>query len=88
MFWYSLTDWDGLDPTKNFVGLDNYVEVFTRPELFEVFVVSLYYIGASFVQIALALYFATVLSFSDAVPEPVQGHPVLPVPASTASRSA
>ena len=37
---------------------------FTRPELFGVFVVSLYYLGASVVQIVLALYFATVLSFN------------------------
>ena len=64
MFWYSLTDWDGLDKTKNFVGVDNYVSVFTRPELFRVFYVSLYYFAASFIQMALALYFATILSFS------------------------
>src|SRR5262249_7173482 len=50
-------------PSKKFIGLDNYLEVFTRPELFEVLRVSLYYIGASFLQIALALFFATVLSF-------------------------
>jgi multiple sugar transport system permease protein len=62
MFFYSVTDWDGLRDA-DLVGLENYVEIFTRPELFEVFVVSLYYFGASFVQIALALYFATVLSF-------------------------
>ena len=31
MLWYSVTDWDGLDLTKNYVGLDNYVEVFTEP---------------------------------------------------------
>ncbi|MFI5910453.1 carbohydrate ABC transporter permease [Dactylosporangium sp. NPDC051541] len=64
MFWYSVTDWDGLSPTKEFVGFGNYVEIFTRPELFGVLKVSLYYVGASFVQIFLALYFATVLSFS------------------------
>jgi ABC-type sugar transport system permease subunit len=63
MFWYSVTDWNGLSKTKNFVGLDNYVEFFTRPELFKVFFVSLYYIVASVVQIALALYFATLLTF-------------------------
>lgn len=63
MFWYSLTEWDGLSPVKEFVGLDNYVELFTRPDLFDVFWVSLYYVGASFVQIGLALYFATLLSF-------------------------
>jgi ABC-type sugar transport system permease subunit len=64
MFWYSLTSWDGLDKTKEFVGLDNYVAVFTRPDIFKVFVVSLFYLGGSVVQMALALYFATILSFS------------------------
>ncbi|WP_156223768.1 carbohydrate ABC transporter permease [Pseudactinotalea suaedae] len=63
MFAYSVTDWDGLDRVKNFVGLANYVDVFTEPDNLRVFVVSLYYLGASFVQMALALYFATVLSF-------------------------
>ncbi|MET7402541.1 sugar ABC transporter permease [Dactylosporangium sp. NPDC005572] len=63
MFWYSVTSWDGLSPTQEFVGLDNYVEIATRPELFGVLKVSLYYIGASVVQIVLALYFATILSF-------------------------
>ena len=45
MFSYSFTDWDGLSPDRQFVGLDNYVELFTRPELFEVFFVSLYYMA-------------------------------------------
>ena len=63
MFWYSATDWDGLDKTKNVVGFDNYVEVFTDPDNVRVFYVSLYYFVASFVQMALALYFATILSF-------------------------
>ncbi|MFB9177994.1 carbohydrate ABC transporter permease [Dactylosporangium sucinum] len=63
MFWYSVTSWDGLSPTQEFVGLDNYVEIATRPELFGVLKVSLYYIGGSVVQIVLALYFATILSF-------------------------
>jgi multiple sugar transport system permease protein len=63
MIYYSFTDWDGVDKTKTFVGVDNYVEIITRPDLFDVFFVSLYYFVASFVQIALALYFATVLSF-------------------------
>ena len=63
MLWYSLTSWNGLAKTKEYVGLDNYVEVFTRPALFRVFFVSLYYFAGSFVQMALALYFATILSF-------------------------
>ncbi|MFH8250567.1 carbohydrate ABC transporter permease [Microbacterium sp. B2969] len=64
LFYYSVTDWDGIDRTKNFVGLDNYIEVFTDPKIFSVFFVSLYYFFASFAQMAIALYFATILSFS------------------------
>ncbi|KAA9084985.1 carbohydrate ABC transporter permease [Microbacterium radiodurans] len=64
LFYYSVTDWDGIDLTKNFVGLDNYVQVFTDPRIFNVFWVSLYYFAASFAQMAIALYFATILSFS------------------------
>ncbi|MFD4960896.1 carbohydrate ABC transporter permease [Microbacterium sp. NPDC058389] len=64
LFYYSVTDWDGIDQTKNLVGLDNYVQVFTDPRIFPVFFVSLYYFVASFFQIAIALYFATILSFS------------------------
>lgn len=60
---YSFTSWDGISPRKRYVGLDNYVDVFTRPDLLKVFAVSLFYIAASIVQMALALYFATVLSF-------------------------
>lgn len=64
LLWYSVTDWDGVDLEKEFVGFENYIEIFTEPEVFRVFFVSLYYIGASFIQMALALYFATILSFS------------------------
>ncbi|MDX2820268.1 sugar ABC transporter permease [Streptomyces ipomoeae] len=64
MLAYSLTDWDGVSPDLNYIGVDNYVEIFTRPELFQVFFVSGYYLAASAVQIAAALYFATILSFN------------------------
>ncbi|MFF0458906.1 carbohydrate ABC transporter permease [Streptomyces mexicanus] len=63
MIYYSFTDWDGVSPERSFVGTDNYEQLFTRPQLFRVFAVSLYYLAASVVQIAAALYFATVLSF-------------------------
>ncbi|MBY8881059.1 carbohydrate ABC transporter permease [Actinacidiphila acidipaludis] len=63
MFSYSFTDWDGISPTRDWVGLSNYTDLFTRPQLFQVFWVSLFYLGASAVQICAALYFATVLSF-------------------------
>lgn len=62
MFWYSFTDWNGYSD-KNYVGLENYKTIFTNPEYFSVFKVSLYYFFATFVQLAIALYFATILSF-------------------------
>ncbi|MFE6047399.1 carbohydrate ABC transporter permease, partial [Streptomyces albogriseolus] len=61
---YSFTDWDGVSPELNWTGAENYTELLTRSELFEVFLVSGYYLVASVVQIVLALYFATVLSFN------------------------
>ncbi|MGY5765529.1 carbohydrate ABC transporter permease [Brachybacterium sp. DNPG3] len=63
MLGYSITDWDGLSKTRENVGLENYVKIFTQPDNLRVFYVSLYYFAASFVQLALALYFATILSF-------------------------
>ncbi|WP_436763787.1 carbohydrate ABC transporter permease [Streptosporangium sp. V21-05] len=63
MFVYSLTDWDGLSPVRNFVGADNYVDLFTRPRFFQVLTVSLFYLAGSAVQMVVALYFATILSF-------------------------
>ncbi|MFE9171142.1 carbohydrate ABC transporter permease [Streptomyces kebangsaanensis] len=63
MLAYSFTDWDGVSPELHYTGGHNYTELFTRPELFEVFFVSGYYLAASAVQIVAALYFATVLSF-------------------------
>lgn len=48
---------------KGFIGVKNYVEIFSKPELLATFRISLYYMAGAIVQIALALYFATVLSF-------------------------
>ncbi len=46
-----------------FIGLQNYKEVFTRKDIFGALKLSLYYMGGSIVQLALALYLATLLSF-------------------------
>ncbi|MGN6714220.1 carbohydrate ABC transporter permease [Anaerocolumna jejuensis] len=48
---------------RTFVGFDNYKEIFTRPDILQTFKLSLYYMAASVIQLALALYFATLLSF-------------------------
>ena len=61
---YSFTDWDGVSPELHYTGTGNYTELFTREDLFQVFFVSGYYLVASAVQIAAALYFATILSFN------------------------
>lgn len=49
--------------TREYVGLKNYIDVFTRDDLFSSLKLSLYYIGGAIVQLALALYLATVLCF-------------------------
>lgn len=64
MFEYSFTDWDGFSKSFKFTGIKNYIEVFKTPEYFSVFKVSLYYFIASFIQLVIALYFATILSFN------------------------
>lgn len=63
MFRYSFTSWNGLSKNMEYVGLENYKTIFTKPEYFSVFKVSLYYFFTTFIQMALALYFATILSF-------------------------
>lgn len=47
---------------REFVGLKNYIEVFKRDDCFKALKLSLYYVVASFIQLGLALYFATILS--------------------------
>lgn len=32
---YSFTDWDGLTPTFNFVGIENYINIFTNDSIFK-----------------------------------------------------
>ena len=49
---------------RTFVGLQNYISVFTRKDCFHALSLSLYYMVGSVVQMALALLFATILSLS------------------------
>jgi raffinose/stachyose/melibiose transport system permease protein len=64
MVLYSFTKWDGFGAIDEYIGLQNYIDIFTKPEYFSVFGVSFYYFAGSIVQIALALYFATIISFN------------------------
>jgi multiple sugar transport system permease protein len=63
MLIYSFSKWDGFGPIDKFIGLKNYIDIFTKPEYFSVFLVSLYYFVGAIIQLAIALYFATILSF-------------------------
>ncbi len=45
------------------VGLKNYIDVFQRSECFKSLFVSVYYMGGAMVQLALALFFATMFVF-------------------------
>ena len=62
MFQFSFYDMKYIGD-REFVGLENYAEVFSRPDCFQALKLSGYYIIASFVQLAIALWFATILSF-------------------------
>lgn len=46
------------------VGLNNYIEVFKRSECFKSLLVSVYYMGGAVIQLALALFFATMFVFN------------------------
>ncbi len=48
---------------RKFVGFKNYAKVFSRSDCFGALKLSLYYMGGSVVQLTLALYLATILSF-------------------------
>lgn len=48
---------------RTFVGLKNYIDVFTRDDCFDALKLSLYYMVGSVIQMALALLLATILSF-------------------------
>ncbi len=46
-----------------FVGLQNYIDVFRRDDCFGALKLSLYYMAGAIIQLVIALYLATILSF-------------------------
>ncbi len=62
MFGYSFYEMKYTGARK-FVGMKNFIKVFQRDDCFKALKLSLYYMVGSLVQLALALYLATVLSF-------------------------
>lgn len=63
MLGYSFTDWNGSSKEKTFVGLANYIRVFTDSQYFGVFKVSFYYIIGFALQMIIALFLASILNF-------------------------
>ncbi len=59
---YSFTSWNGLSPTKDYVGLSNYIKIFTDPTYIKVFLNSVIYFVSGIIQIIIALFFAIMLS--------------------------
>ena len=59
---YSFYRWDGYSDMQ-YVGLANYATLFSDSQYFSVFKTSIYYFAGSLVQIALALYFATIFFY-------------------------
>ena len=62
MFGFSFYDMKYVGARK-FVGLKNYIKVFTRDDCFKALKLSFYYMAGSIVQLVIALYLATILSF-------------------------
>lgn len=48
---------------KIYVGFDNYISIFSRDDILQSLGLSLYYLGASVIQLSAALFFACILSF-------------------------
>ena len=61
MISYSFTDWKGYG-AKNFVGMQNYINIFSDPEIFSVLKNSLYYFVGGLIQLALAFVFAVIIN--------------------------
>lgn len=59
---YSFTSWDGISPTKEYIGFNNYIKVLTEPEYIDTFKNNLYYFISGLLQIIIGLIFAIILS--------------------------
>lgn len=61
LFQLSVTDWDGLSPTLNYVGLANFKEVFQQKELLSVFLNNMAYVLVALIQQFAGLFLAILL---------------------------
>ncbi len=60
---FSMLSWSGTD-TPTFIGLNNYRAIFSSLDVFLPLLNSLYYFIGAIVQMIIALFFATILSFN------------------------
>lgn len=62
-YWYSMLDWNGIDPNPRFVGLDNYAEVVQDPLFWQAFRNSFLYMALVVpIRVGSALVVALILS--------------------------
>ena len=61
MISYSFTDWKGYG-AKNFIGMQNYINIFSDPEIFSVLKNSLYYFVGGLIQLGLSFVFAVIIN--------------------------
>ncbi len=62
LFYISFTSWDGLDAHKHWIGLANYIELLSSPDIFKVFSHNLAYFIVGISQNIAALLFAIILN--------------------------
>ena len=62
LFNLSVTDWDGINETKNYIGFDNYQSLIDDPAQLEPFLNTFYYFAGAVIQICLALWFAVLVN--------------------------
>ena len=61
-FWYSLTDWNGLNPTKEYVGFINYIELLEDENFIQSLKFTMKYVVYMVIlQNVLALFIAIVI---------------------------
>lgn len=62
LFQLSFTDWNGATSFFNFIGLKNYLAIFSDGEIFSVLKNNLAYVIISFVQVIFGVYLAIILN--------------------------
>ncbi len=62
LFNLSVTDWDGINETKNYIGFGNYQSLIDDPAQLEPFLNTFYYFAGAVIQICLALWFAILVN--------------------------